>query len=107
MQRSPDANPRQSRGRLAPFPFAAAARSASRADYERSLKKKFAILKPGELQMSGLVASAAATLLLHAMTAQDAPELRPDRGRRGGEKAVESIAAAAKRASSPPGRRSR
>ena len=68
MQRSPDSSPRQSRGRLAPFPFAAAARSAARADYERCLKKKFAILKPGELQMSGFIASLAATLLLHAMT---------------------------------------
>jgi chromosome partitioning protein len=39
--------------------------------------------------------------------AQDAPEPRPDRGTRGSENAVEPIEAAAKRASSPPGRRSR
>jgi copper(I)-binding protein len=39
------------------------------------LKKKFAILKPGELQMSGFIASLAATLLLHAMTSACATDI--------------------------------
>jgi len=39
------------------------------------LKKKFAILKPGELQMSGFIASLAATLLLHAMTSACAADI--------------------------------